>query len=307
MNAKTTAKNTAAKLENAPADNVVRGIKFGDTKEQIAHAQAQFEKDFAGTGDTVDKILRYLDRRAEDNKRERATVVNMIALEANRAIILKWPDNDDAAEMRKEIKETIFDVSERGKTLNAQIEAFGDKVRGEDIGKLALLRSKRSYIIGKMVEARKVAGKIADAERNGFVLNIQHDNPNILLAHSTATLAIRNFTAGGLANVKSFVNIKDVTKLASRGTNDGGKKIEWRTGTAALPTIAALSGHIAKWAEDPKKYGITAAVSAELSVLFTNIAEVLNVPLNASQNSVLEGLSEAAPAAPEPAKTGTEN
>lgn len=295
----------AKKTTAAPQTNVVH-VQF----VKGAADEAAFMKELHGQGTPLENMIGFLAKQSDVDRKVRSTVVNMIALAEYRAVVMKWPTHSEAPDMRKLITEEVFNNSERGKVLNAQIEQLVEATKtekGEIELRLSAARSKRSFIIGKMVEARNVAAKVIEAESNGFNVIMTHGSPDVLVAHESNPLKIRKMTAGGLANVKSFVGVTDTAKLAVRGAGNDGKKIQWRNGTAALPTIQALSGHIAKWAEDPKKYGITAAVSAEMSTLFTAMAELLNVPLNASQSSVLEELSEAAPAAPEQAKTGTDN
>lgn len=250
----------------------------------------EFEAHFkTGKGNATERLLMYLGHQADVSRKEKASIINMIALPDMRAAVGHWPSD------REDIAKDVLDNSGFGKAILAEIEGVPPKPRGNDAKKLARLRSRRNYVLSNMVKAKQLVGKLAEGEAAGWAFMIENDSPEILVAHTSRPLDIASTTAGVIINAKTFVGKTKWDDVTTKPAETP-KPMEFGKTADAIPVFKGLSAAFTKWATADIAPKLSDAFRAELAQVIQIGAELLGLPLTASQKSKLEEVSEASEA-----------
>lgn len=247
----------------------------------------EFEAHFkTGKGNATERLLMYLGHQFEIARKEKASIINMVALPDMRQAVGTWPSD------REDIAKDVLDASSLGKAMLAEIESVPPKPRGNDAKRLARLRSRRNYVLSNMVKAKQLVGKLAEGQAAGWAFMIENDSPEILVAHTSRPLDISSTTAGVIINAKTFVGKTKWDDVTTRPAETP-KPMEFTKTSEAIPVFKGLTAAFAKWSTADISPKLSDAFRAELAQVIQLGAELLGLPLTASQKSKLEEVSEA--------------
>lgn len=255
-----------------------------------------FEAHFkTGKGNATERLLTYLGHQADISRKEKASIINMIALPDMRAEVGRWPSD------REDIAKDVLDNSGFGKAILAEIEGVPPKPRGNDAKRLQRLRNRRNYVLGNMVKAKQLVGKLAEGQSAGWAFMIENDSPEILVAHTSRPLDVASTTAGVIINAKTFIGKTKWDDVTTRSAETA-KPMEFKTTKEAIPVFKGLSSAFAKWSTGDIRPKLSNSFKAELAQVIQFGTELLGVPLTAKQKETLDGIAETEDAADDDVK-----
>lgn len=285
------AKQATKTTTTEAASNVVpfrAGLNYWDaSKGDVTTNSRDFEAHFkTAKGNPTERLLAYLGHQFEISRKVSASIINMVALPEMRAAVERWPSD------REDIAKDVLDASSLGKAILAEIEAVPPKPRAADAKKLARLRSRRNYILGNMVKAKQLVGKLSEGEAAGWAFMIENDTPEILVAHTSRRMDISSTTAGAIINATTFIGKTKWDDVMTKPPQTP-EPMEIKKTADAIPVFKGLTAAFTKWTTADISPKLSKEFRAELSQVVQFGAELLGVPLTASQKAKLEEASEA--------------